>query len=371
MSKLYCCGSSSKQNRKSASIGIGLLQLRLSEQEIESYTNLFNQYKVEIKSESTGEIDIISEENQNTFGVIRKDFPYLLGMIGTDIAEEFAFSIFRAITSKSYVTLNEYLKYTDIYHHGDHNERSLITFRLIDRKKEGKVELTDFNSYLKLILSAIEKVQPSKEPLLNSKEIEDLFMKISNNKNYFNYDDFREVFLNKPELVSWIDYFKNNDNDIIGFMNSNVKQLLVMFFKFFYNLSSIINLQKQNKEKQNNDGLNFDLEKFNFLITEVEKFNKKLKKRIKLFSDSNYFNNIRSVFDTFTSNAEKNENDNKFNTDIHKNIVSEGKNEHSNTDKDKTFKNVDIFHKISSSIMETKKEIFELKSRESKTFLSF
>lgn len=364
MSFLNCCSSSTLKKGKSTSIGIGLLQLRLSEQEIESYTNLFNQHKIEIRSEFVDDSDLISDEKINVQGVIKKEFPYLLGMIGTDIAEEFAFSIFNAISSKSYVTINEYLKYVDIYHHGDQNERSLITFKLIDKQKSGKVELDDFKLYLKLILSAIEKVQPSKEPLLNNKEIEDLFMKISNNKNYFNYEDFNEVFFNKPELVSWIDYFKNNDDDIIGFMNSNVKQLLVMFFKFFYNLSTIINVKKQDKEGA--DGISFELEKFGVLITEIEKFNKKLKKRIKLFSESNYFNNIRSVFDTFTSNTEKNENDKKFNTDIHKNKISEGNNEQLNTDKEKTFKNVDIFHKISSSIMETKKEIYELKSRESK-----
>ena len=248
MACLFSCGNSkSKKTKKFMnSNSPDLIQLRLTEQEKEIYTTLFNKYAMETMidiSDILKNAENLNDESTPDYKVMavnKKTFPELLGIIGTDIAEEFAFSIFEAITDCKYLVLEQYLRYINIYHHGDENERCLITFKLMDKDKDGKIKLKHFKSYLMLILSAIEKVQPTKEPLLLDQEIEDLFKKISSGKVAFTFEDFRETFFNKPELISWIDYFKNNAEDIIGFLNNGVKSLFIIFFKFFYNFDSLI-----------------------------------------------------------------------------------------------------------------------------------
>ena len=91
-----------------------LLQLRLSPNEIKYYTTNFEKYS----------------NNENLVSYI--NFPKLLGLFGT-IAEKFVQRIFEIFSSnKNYITLNEYLKYIDIYHYGNNRERCLITCKLMD-----------------------------------------------------------------------------------------------------------------------------------------------------------------------------------------------------------------------------------------------
>ena len=290
-----------KSKSNSSNDELGFLQLRLNDQEKEAYIKLFNENSITL---------LATRERPEKRIVLRKDFPKLLGMIGTDIAQEFAHSIYDACTDKdNYMSIKEYLKYMDIYHHGDQNERCLITFKLMDKEKNGNVKYSDFKNYLHLILSAIEKVQPSQEPLLSESDIQELFNKIANKKTYFSYDDFKQTFFNKPELLSWIDYFKNNDEDIVEFLNLNIKELLVMFFKFFYNFNYLIK-QKQTSSPFEKSPEENSQDIISNLINEILRFNKKLNKKMKSFTTSNHFSNIRSVFDNLmnkkaTSNYQK------------------------------------------------------------------
>lgn len=285
--------SNNNKNPNTSSKTYELLQLRLSEQEKESYIELFHKYSELI----TKNQDNYFDDSGETKGVYKQKFPLLLGMIATDIAEEFAVSIFEALTDRDYILLPEYLKYVDIYHHGDQNERCLITFKLMDKDKTQQIKFSQFKQYLNLILTAIEKVQPSKEPLMSNNDIDDLFRKISNNKSFFTFEDFKEIFFNKPELISWIDYFKSNDEDLLGFLNQNVKSLLVLFFKFFFNINVIIT-NNSKKATTLDELITINEEKLVSLIDEIKIFNKTIKKELKVFSQSQYFNNIRNVFDT-------------------------------------------------------------------------
>ena len=100
--------------------------------------------------------------------------------------------------------------------------------------KNEKVELEDFIDYLLLILGAIKKVHPvATDNLLTKRDMEILFYKISKNKKYFVYDDFEYIYHKKPELISWIDYFKNNDEDILFSLNRNIKKLTKISIAFF------------------------------------------------------------------------------------------------------------------------------------------
>jgi hypothetical protein len=162
------------------------------------------------------------------------------------------------------ISLHEYLKYIDLYHHGNEKERCIITYRLIDISNSNRVSFSDFENYLNIIITAIKKVHPNVEDnLITNKEMRALFDKISNNKEFFTYKDFEDIYFNKPFLLSWIDYFKNNDNDLLKFLNTNVKVLLIYLNRFTVNISTILKDFKNNCEDNNF---------FKLLINEIETF---------------------------------------------------------------------------------------------------
>jgi len=146
---------------------------------------------------------------------------------------------------------------------------------MADSPKGDVVSKQNFIDYLNLILSAIKKVHPSAaENMLSEKEMEILFKKISKNRDYFNLEDFETMYNKKPELLSWIDYFKNNDEDILFSMDNNIKKLLQESQIFFSNFHK--NLLK-------NDF--FDVLKtdkyLSQIIINIENFCKKINREIK------------------------------------------------------------------------------------------
>ena len=198
-----------------------LLRLRLTHEEKVFYTELFYDNAVGGK-------------------VLKNNFLPLLGMLGTQIAEEFAERIFLAFSSnKKEITLCEYLKYIDIYHYGDDRERCRVTCKLIDKKSTGLIKLEDFKSYINLIMNAVKKVNGGSEgTLMSDQDVRDLFYHISKDKESFTYQEFEDIYKEKPELVSWFDYFKNNKEDMLLIINQNVKNLLNMINEF---LTSFLN----------------------------------------------------------------------------------------------------------------------------------
>ena len=55
----------------------------------------------------------------------------------------------------------------------------------------------------------------TKTDLMSERDIELLFFHISKGKSSFSYDEFEDIYREKPELVSWFDYFKNDKGDIL------------------------------------------------------------------------------------------------------------------------------------------------------------
>lgn len=217
-----------------------------------------------------------------------------MGLLGTDIASNFAQRIFDTFSYDGQVMkLDDYLKYVDVYHHGNEKERCLITYRLMDYNKTNGVDKTGFENYINLIIAAIKKVHPGAEDnLLSSKEIEMLFNKISNNKPVFTYQDFEHVYFNKPQLLSWIDYFKNNDHEILGFLNINIKSLMIIFERFNSNMIKILDSITQ---------LNGQTFNFNSAIKEIERYCKIIEfKKNEFIQNSSTFN-IRSIFDDLSN----------------------------------------------------------------------
>jgi len=232
-------------------------------------------------------------ENVNGKRVVKSNnFPQLLGLFGTDIAQKFAERIFKYIANNhEYIDKQQYFTYLDLYHHGDVKERCRITFKLMtDSTKGDIVKKQNFIDYLNLILSAIKKVHPSAaENMLTEKEMEILFKKISKNRDYFTLEDFEDIYNKKPELLSWIDYFKNNDEDILYSMDNNIKKLLQesqIFFSLFY------------KNLVNNDLFDY-LQSDNYLsqiIYDIENFCKKMNKEIKKI-DKKYSIDLKRILE--------------------------------------------------------------------------
>ena len=273
------CGSKPAEKKKAKSNLLiqnqELLRLRLSHEEKLFYTELFYDNAVGGK-------------------VLKNNFLPLLGMLGTQIAEEFAERIFLAFSSnKKEITLCEYLKYIDIYHYGDDRERCRVTCKLIDKQSTGIIKLEDFKSYINLIMNAVKKVNGgSNEALMSDQDVRDLFYHISKDKESFTYQEFEDIYKEKPELVSWFDYFKNNKEDMLLIINQNVKNLLNMITEF---LTSFMNELFKVLDNEEGIDLKIFVEKVCHYSNELEKFRKKFLKKISKF-------NIRTTFDKLQNN---------------------------------------------------------------------
>ena len=280
------CGTKPSEKKKNKSNLLiqnqELLRLRLSHEEKIFYTELFYDNAVGGK-------------------VLKNNFLPLLGMLGTQIAEEFAERIFLAFSSnKKEITLCEYLKYIDIYHYGDDRERCRVTCRLMDKKSTGIIKLDDFRSYINLIMNAVKKVNGgSDDALMSDQDIKDLFYHISKDKESFTYQEFEDIYKEKPELVSWFDYFKNNKEDMLLIINQNVKNLLNMITEF---LTSFMNELFKVLDNEKEIDLKIFVEKVCHYSNELEKFRKKFLKKISKF-------NIRNTFDKLQNNNNQKTND--------------------------------------------------------------
>ena len=275
-----CGGKSIEKKKTKSNLMIQnqeLLRLRLTHEEKVFYTQLFY---------------------DNALGgkVSKNNFLPLLGMLGTQIAEEFAERIFLAFSAnKKDITLCEYLKYIDIYHYGDDRERCRVTCKLIDKKSTGIIKLEDFKSYINLIMNAVQKVNGGADGIfMSDQDIRDLFYHISKDKESFTYQEFEDIYKEKPELVSWFDYFKNNKDDMLLIINQNVKNLLNMITEF---LSSFLNeLFKALEQEEKELDLSVFIQKVYYYSNELDQFRKKFLKKINKFT-------IRTTFDKLQNNS--------------------------------------------------------------------
>jgi hypothetical protein len=197
----------------------------------------------------------------------------------------------------------------DIYHHGDEHERCRVTFKLMDQDGNGLITLESFKQYLDLIIGAIKKVHPgASDNLLTDNEIKILFNKISSNGKNFTFTEFENIYSKKPELLSWIDYFKNNDEEVLYFIGKTMKNLLNSQFDFYTNFSKIIETVLRN----NNDNVAFA---FNPICSHIDHYCKSIDKKRKDFMHSGSIFNIRTIFDNLSKpfiNVDKREKNHPF-----------------------------------------------------------
>ena len=282
--------------------------------------------KINIKKNSFYDFSNVSNGN-----VILENFPKLLGIFGTDIANNFANRIFEVFSSnKDYITLLEYLKYIDIYHYGDKIERCKVTCKLMDFSNTGIIRLNDFKKYIQLIIGAVKKVNPGlQNDLFNDEDISILFNKISNNREYFTYEDFKSIYNDKPEILSWIDYFKNDSNEFILFIHQYIKNLINVLFNYNTEIVKIINLEI----KKGNDYKNFEpnnlLNNLRNIINNMQKELKKYDNEFMKYAKFNQFS-MRNLFDNLSNDnveSDLSENDSDSDVDEKKdNIINTGNN---------------------------------------------
>lgn len=102
----------------------------------------------------------------------RSEFPKVLGLIGTDISTGFADKIFEIMSKNSnFMQLNEYLNYVDIFHYGTIEERCEMTFKIMDSDKNSMVYFEEFEAYLNVIMTAINKVHTRSGNFLSREEL--------------------------------------------------------------------------------------------------------------------------------------------------------------------------------------------------------
>ena len=257
-----CCGKSPEKKKPKSNLLIQnqeLLRLRLTHEEKVFYTELFY-------------------DNSKGGKVSRENFYPLLGALGTQISKEFSDILFSAFSSnKNEITIYEYLKYIDIYHYGDDRERCTLTCNLMDPEKENKISLKNFSKYINLIMNAVKKVTfNSNQELMSQSDISDLFYHISKQKQYFTYKDFEEAYRDKPELISWFDYFKNNKSDLLITINNSIRKLLSLVNTFLNSfMSDLIDILDNKKKINVNKIIENVIDYSNNLEYERKKFLKK------------------------------------------------------------------------------------------------
>ena len=295
---------------------------RLNNEQRVFYTELFN-------------------ENASDGKVKREKFLPLLGIFGTQIAQDFSDRMFLVLSKgKQEITLEQYLNYIDTYHYGDIHERCLYTCKLIDTKQKGKIELQDFQSYINLIINTVKKVNNTltKKDFMTEKDIEYLFYHISKGKSYFTYTDFENIYQEKPELVSWFDYFKNDKEDILLIINENIQILLKVFNDFLCNFISDLFLLLDNEKK-----INLEL-----ISQRVLNYSNKLEKILNLFLKRITKFNITSAFYNLKRN---NYNKRKFIYDLKNKIFESNYHFQRNKNFDFTNDNIDdFFNEVKKSI---------------------
>ena len=257
-----------------------LNQYRLNNEQRIAYTNLFN-------------------ENASSNGKVkRENFLPLLGFFGTKIAQDFSDRMFLVLSKGNQeITLEQYLSYIDTYHYGDIHERCLYTCKLMDTKQKGKIELEDFQSYINLIISTVKKVNNTltKKDLMSEKDIEYLFYHISQGKLYFTYNDFENIYQEKPELVSWFDYFKNDKEDILLIIHEFIPVILKIFNDFIINFMNDLFLLLDKEEE-----INLEL-----IFQKVLNYSNNLEKKLNEFIKKVSKFTITTAFINFNKNHNK------------------------------------------------------------------
>ena len=247
---------------------------RLTKKQLIFYTELFN-------------------ENSTNGKVKKNDFLPLLGVLGTEFAQNFSERMFLVLSKgQNEITLEQYLRYIDTYYYGDIHERCLYTCNLMDIEQKGYINYTDFSNYINLIINTVKKVNNTlvNTVLMSEKDMKALFYHISKGQPSFSYEDFENIYMEKPELVSWFDYFKHDKEDMLLIINKNLLIIIKELCNFLYCfMDDLFHLFDKDKEINLEQIFQNVLKHENQLEETITTFQKKISK----FKYSSIFSNLK------------------------------------------------------------------------------
>ena len=186
----------------------------------------------------------------------------------------------------------------------------------MDFSNTGIIKLKDFKKYIQLIIGAVKKVNPGlKNDLFNDEDISILFNKISNNREYFTYEDFKSIYNDKPEILSWIDYFKNDSNEFILFIHQYIKNLIKVLYNFNTQMVETINFETKNGNEYKDFHPNLLLKNIRNIINNMQKELKKYDNEFMKYAKFNQFS-MRNLFDNLSEdNVESDLSENESDSD--------------------------------------------------------
>ena len=186
----------------------------------------------------------------------------------------------------------------------------------MDFSNTGIIRLNDFKKYIQLIIGAVKKVNPGlQNDLFNDEDISILFNKISNNREYFTYEDFKSIYNDKPEILSWIDYFKNDSNEFILFIHQYIKNLIKVLYNFNTQMVETINFETKNGNEYKDFHPNLLLKNIRNIINNMQKELKKYDNEFMKYAKFNQFS-MRNLFDNLSEdNVESDLSENESDSD--------------------------------------------------------
>ena len=196
----------------------------------------------------------------------------------------------------------------------------------MDFNNDGQVTFDEFYKYINLIMGAVRRVNPYlKSELFSRNDIKILFSKISSNKDYFTYDEFFMIYNEKPEIISWIDYFKNDSDDSLLVLNKYIKKIIRHFCNYTKEIINILkDFTKKNFENEKKMGGGMDT--FQGVMTDLQNMFTKFEEELNLQNEKfmNFAKNnditlrkllqILSKKETFAESEEEND----INTNMNK-----------------------------------------------------
>lgn len=116
-------------------------------------------------------------------------FKLMLGILGNYMMSD---RIFSAIDrdAKGLISLSDYLVYNETLSHGSQTEKNMLTFRVIDLRKRGRVTLPEFKEFWLLFIELCSQVLNMQMPKLDDDSLGIFFHEISLGMEEFNFQQF-------------------------------------------------------------------------------------------------------------------------------------------------------------------------------------
>ena len=128
----------------------------------------------------------------------------MLGILGNYPISD---RIFQAIDHSldGLISLEEYLVYNDTLSYGSPTEKNLITFKIIDVQRRGRVNFEEFRDFWQLFIEFYSQVLNLTVPPLDDVNLKYLFGKITQGAFEFDFEMFLEAKAIDPVLFDLLE----------------------------------------------------------------------------------------------------------------------------------------------------------------------